>query len=371
MSNHSRGELMPSLFESSGSFTRYDFWDLILDERGRPRLKPARRELLPLTREEIPLLLEGFEYWQKYDEYMVLRETDLKTGEIEYFGVKCSKRGNDYYNFRLKKRLKFLKYYQESEIFSPNDFQEGFSLKVGPPCLLWVTLTYDSKRTTLDQAWNRFMPEFNKWITRIRQKYGKVWYVSFPQPFPGKGEARGYPHMHLLMLFENASFHVFPHMELNRAGDLQLVYRVQEKEDLHRVGGWHSHIDVKALRSGRHAYNYTMKYSQNAIMGKEEEKSKINNAVLWLYRKKSFNVSGSFRESYLDLIKSHLRNSKSGQVTLEGEFIPETKVEFVGIYNRSEIMRIREVKGPPGWLFKLTRDQVAELDLNRGRAIYQ
>jgi hypothetical protein len=317
-------------------------------------------------------LVEAFEYWQKYDEFMVLKDTDVETNKTEYFAVKCSKRGNDYYNYRLEKKLKFLKSFNV-ELFTPDDFKEKDELLIGPGCLLWVTLTNNSNRCSLDEAWLLIMAEFNEWITKIRQKYGRVWYVSFPQPYPGEGAARGYPHMHVLMLFEDACFTVFPHLEEDRAGELKMVYRVKEKDELHENGDWHSFIDVKALRSGLHAYNYTVKYTQNVIMGAEAEKSTLTNAILWLYRKKSFNLSGQFRRAYSDLINGDLHNSKVFQSTFEGDLLPEASkhvVEFYGIYGLDEIKRVKQLRDPPGWVFLLNSDEVKALDANRGKAIY-
>jgi len=361
------GKLVSPLLEPK-PVNRYNILDLVMDERGRPRLKQARREILPLHVSSIPVLGEAFDIWQTFDEYMVLRDMDLKTGEINYFGVKCSKRGNDVFVNRMKKKLGFLKKFNGVEAFSTEAFTYKHRIKVGPPVLLWATLTYDSKRCRLDQAWNNYMKEFNILITKLRQKYGRIWYISFPQPFPGDGLARGYPHMHILFMFMDTSFEIFRHMEQNSVGGLQLVYRVHEKDEIHEVGGWHSFMDIKALRSGEHAYNYAMQYAQRSIMGMSSDKSQITNSILWIYKKKSYNVSGAFRDAYSEFIRT-MRNSK-GQLTLDGEILPTSRVEFVGIYGLDEIRRIKEIKDPPGWVVALTSDHIKELDANRGKAIY-
>jgi len=342
------------------SLNKYDIWSLILDNSGRPHLGPARREFLPLRRENIPFLIEAFKFWQSYVEYLVIKDT--KTNDI--FAVKCSKRGNDIYQKRLEERLGFLRYAEEKEFFAV-DFKGVLSKKVSP-CLLWVTFTYDAKLCSRDEAWRKVMEDFNDSITKLRKHYGRIHYVMFPQPFPDPGgEAYGYPHIHCAMLFEDAEFGVFPNMEKIN-GKLTLVYRVQEKDEIKRYAGWHSFIDIKALRTGEHLLNYVFNYAKKVMYG-DSDKASINNAILWLYRKKAFNVSGEFREKYSEFIRGFAR-LRPVQVDFEGKEVAsgeDPRFRFLGIYGLDEIREFKKVKDPPGWVLKLDEDVVASMDKAR------
>lgn len=333
----------------------YDIWDLIIDDNGNPRLKRARAEFLPLTRERLSTLMEAHRFWSNHAEYLHLE--NRKTGENVY--VKCSKRGNDVYNWRLENSLSFLRDLKNFEVFSLDSFKTSSILKLDK-VLIWRTLTFDSKLTSLDEAWNNSSENFERWITRIKRRYGEenVSYIAFIQPFPGNGLARGYPHYHVLLLIENNNFHVYRDME-DEGGVLKMVYRLvkEEEQELDRVGDWHSPVqDTKVLRNGAHVYNYCFKYIQNVVTGScwsesedpskpgAYEKSSITNSILWLKRKRAFTMSGDFRESYSRLIRA-LHNSKPKQVDLDGEIVPpdrsnpppRSEWRLVGIISGSEL----------------------------------
>jgi len=55
-------------------------------------------------------------------------------------------------------------------------------------------------------------------------------------------------------------------------------------------------------------YNYAVRHYVNAGLGDSEE-AILNNSMCWIFKKKSYTVSGGFRESYSEYIRS-LRNSK-------------------------------------------------------------
>jgi hypothetical protein len=293
-------------------------WENILDMYGNPRLSIARSFFLPLEQGDIPLLLEAFEFWQGYDEYGLIEGESTITGDKLYLAVKCSKRGNDVFAERLRRKLGFLHRWSNAEFFSLKSFSTH---KVVKTRLLWVTLTYDSKRCSLHQAWLNCMAEYNKWITNLRNKYGKIDVLRFPQPFPSQnGAAYGYPHMHLVLLFKETEFSVFPRFEENSKGETELAFRIKEKYEIEAQGKWHSFVDVKALKSARAVSNYVLKYAENVCSG-ESSKALINSAIMWLYRKQTYSMSGSFRERYHDLMVA--KQGSKVQTTLEGAILDE------------------------------------------------
>ena len=313
----------------------YDVLHEVFGDFGVPRLGSARKYFLPLLQEDIPLLKEAFRSWQGYDEYMLLKGEQFKTGKEMFLAVKCSKRGNDVFARRLDRRLGFLGRIRDVKLFDVMDFKPS---KVVETNLLWVTLTYGSRRCTLDQAWSWCMDEYNTFITNLRNRYGKIDVLRFIQPFDDpKGEAYGYPHFHLVLLFREAQFRVFPHMEKDSARAMALRFRVREKYELEAQGRWHSFVDVQALSSVRAVANYCRKYAQNVCYG-DSEKAVLNGAVAWLYRKQTFSLSGGFRENYSEFI-SHLQLSKGSmeQQTLDGDVFPCWAWEFCGIRSAGDL----------------------------------
>jgi hypothetical protein len=319
-------------------------WQNIVDRYGNPRLNVARSFFLPLDQQDVPLLLEAFEFWQGYDEYGLIEGENTVSGDKLYLAVKCSKRGNDVFANRLRRKLGFLHKWSNVEFFSLKSFNTHKAVKTR---LLWVTLTYDSKRCSLHKAWLNCMAEYNTWITNLRNKYGKIDVLRFPQPFPSEnGAAYGYPHMHLVLLFKEADFSVFPRFEENREGETELAFRIKEKYELEAQGKWHSFVDVKALKSARAVSNYVLKYAENVCSG-ESSKALINSAVMWLYRKQTYSMSGSFRERYHDLMVA--KQGSKVQLTLEGDVLNEWVWSWRGLRSGSVLALHGE------WLVELSK----------------
>jgi hypothetical protein len=313
----------------------YEVLSEVVDDKGRPRLSCARAYLLPLKTDSIDLVKEVFQFWQNYAEYMVLKGENVFSGEKLFLAVKCSKRGNDVFAGRLRRRLGFFKAVRGVKMFDPKDFGADRSIKTN---LLWVTLTYDSKRCSLDDAWQNCMSEYNTFITNLRNRYGKIEVLRFIQPFDDDtGKAYGYPHFHLVLLFKEAKFDVFPHLEENSEGALQLRYRIQQRSEVKQQGKWHSFVDVLALSSPGAVVNYCRKYAQNVCYG-SSEKAVLTAGILWLYRKQTFSMSAGFRESYVEFIRA-MQDSKASniQTTLEGAEIEEWVWSFLGIRSAADV----------------------------------
>jgi len=331
-------------------------WECVLDERsGKPRLSKAVSFFSPLIQGKIPLLYEAFQYWRDFTEYLVLPAKNRRTGEVRAVAVLAAKRGNVVYSNRVEKRLGFLKRDENIEFFSLSDFKNFKKRSKVKTRLLWATLTYDSKLCDLHTAWLNVAAEFNRWITNLRQRYGRIWYVSFVQAFPGSGSAFGYPHFHVIMLFEDTEFKVHARFEESE-GKKEAVFRIGEKYEFEDAGRWHSFVDVKAVKSVKALFYYTRKYCKNTIQGKGSEAT-INACISWLYRKRAFNVSGKFREMYHDLIRA-MRNSKVFQSDLFGVEVKEWVFTCLGVFSASEI----GVNGKdPPWFVLLSKEDLDRL----------
>jgi len=347
--------------ETRGSPREFEIYNLVMDDYGKPRLSVARSHFKPLEQRDVDLLVDVFQIWRDFNEYGLIKGENLFSDEKKYLAIKLSKRGNDVFAERMRSRLDFLKgLSSKDKFFDVSDFKGRNRSKKVMTQLLWTTLTFDSNICDLDSAWKRVRDDFNRWITNLRNRYGKIWYVAFPQAFPGIGSAFGYPHIHLIMLFEDQEFTVFPRMERDNRGKLGLVFRIAEKYEIEDQGKWHSFIDIKALSSMRGVLNYAKKYAENICYGHSKE-SGVNNAVMWLMKKKSYSVSGSFREAFHDLIVG-LRNSKMEGVfayrNVLGEVIPLWKWTFLGVWSVSDLDLLGE---PPPWIVSLDGDKVQNL----------
>jgi hypothetical protein len=282
---------------------REAFREGLYDSERKPRLDFARNYFLGFSIDKDPDFEELAEFyvgWRDFIEYMVLQkqEDNLRVkGEVdkETFAVKCSKRGNDVYWWRVAKRIGFLNDLPNNIFFDPHSTHKVSSV-------LFVTLTYDIKRSTVRDAWDKIGEDFNNWIRNLRKKFGRISHLRC-----WEASKKGYPHIHVLMIFHDYEFKVA------RIGE---KYRILEKEEFEK--SYHSFVDVQALRELRDGVKYVTKYLTKTK--KESPTQNLTLAMCWLFRKRSFAVSGDLYE----LLKEEIEKARKGilfQVDLQGSKI--------------------------------------------------
>lgn len=350
-------------------------YEELTDRKGRPRLYHARKMLLNEENledlgferfEDVLSFGEGlFSYWRDLAEFIVLRKRWVGKGEKkdEYLAVKCSKRGNDVYQRRIKLRLGWLnKEVPDKKFFEIKSFQVD---KVVRTSLLWITLTWDPGQGDLVFAWENLGKDFNRFVSALRRKYGRISYLRVWESYES-----GFPHVHAVMLFEEAEFTVFPHWDSKEG---KLSFRIQEKKEISDL--WHSFVDIQAISSLSNVFTYLKKHQEKVILGLSGSIQKRRGSdplhgfdlenvkglrtlfLSWLFRKRSFSVSGHFREKLHDLI-SHLHNSNmvKRQVDLFGDLVREWEYDFLGVFSGEEL------KIPSGiWVKRLEELEVSVL----------
>jgi hypothetical protein len=152
---------------------RERFREELYDSEQKPRLNYARNYFIDFSIDkdlDFQELQEFYLEWRDYDEYIVLqKQTDnLRVkGEVnkETIAVKCAKRGNDVYWWRVRNRLMSLHKLKNHTLFDIRGNAKFSNV-------LFATLTYDITRSTIQEAWETVGVEYNKWIRNLRKK---VW----------------------------------------------------------------------------------------------------------------------------------------------------------------------------------------------------
>jgi len=265
---------------------------------GKPRLGAARAYFLDLRDLDFSGLVDYYKAWRALPEFLLLHRPDDGVEGRKTIAVKCSKRGNDVYWWRTGKRLKRLRDLQDMEFFNWR------SRGIKTTQAVFVTLTYDPKMGTVQGAWENEGILWNRWITNLRKKYGRIRYLRTWESF-----ANGYPHVHAMLVFQDHEFRV---MRMNGKN------RVTEKAVFE--SSWSAHVDVQACSSLRNANLYITKYLTKEFHESSEEALDrslrgLTLAMNWIFRKRSFAGSRDLAESIGDL---HNSNSNSCQVTLDG-----------------------------------------------------
>ena len=260
----------------------------------------------------------------------------MRTFKSDVFAIKCSKRGNDVYRNRVYRRFKQLASLVEQIIFF-NRKSRRINQKTRA---LFVTLTYDTKLCSFDEAWKNIGDEFNRFMAFIRKNFGKVACCRVFEAYEN-----GYPHIHCILLFEEKEFKVF----MDKKGQ----FRIKEKGVV--ASGWRSHTDVKAMSSLGRGLSYLKKYLLKSIdVQNKDSKTLKTLALTWLFNKRAFSLSGKFRKMFIDLIKTkHNSNHKTTQITLEGEIIKEYVYYVLG-FVPADVVRLKK----DVWFSKINNEQI-------------
>lgn len=267
---------------------------------------------------------------------MILSKWNKEKWKNDVFAIKCSKRGNDIYRHRVKQRFVGLSHKSEQlEFFNPKERANDKNT-----CALWTTLTYDTKLCSYKEAWEQIGIQFNAFMAHVRRNFGKVSTCRVFESFEN-----GYPHIHCILLFQEQSFKVFR--------DTKGQFRVQEKDII--AQGWHSNVDVKAMSSLAGGFSYLKKYLLKGIDFENADSKGLKTlALCWVYRKRAFAVSGTFRKALADLITNlHNSNNPLVQITLLGEIIPEEQYHLLGFVTGKDLHIKTNI-----WFTVLTHEQL-------------
>ena len=260
--------------------------------------------------------------WLRTPFWIVVFGWNELTSSFEYGAFRSAKRGDVKYAMRTKGRF----YGVFRSIPDQQFFSWGDRGRVTSP-LLYVTLTVDPSRISLVGSWLGVGEEFNRWISFLRSKYGKISVIR-----TWDSHESGYCHVHALLLFHERSFNGFYHIGRKR------TYRLQSRLDLADIkSGWKAgFVDVQLCSSVASAGRYLGKYLTKCCdHSRTDTKGVKTLALAWIFRKRSFSISGDFLDAYLDLIKAS-SNSKefAVQLRLSGSpiYVSVVKWELFGFY---------------------------------------
>jgi len=346
----------------------------------KPRLVSKER-VVALCSHKNPNLQQIKEYfinWSQYREYLVFRKEHVHTGKRTYKAVLSAKRGNEVYAWRLKQRFEPLMNVPEVRFFNYKDRSKRHKTRA-----IFVSLTYARfecsrcganldrsmeecpgcggvpRQRRMDLAWEQIGYWYNRWISRLRRRYGGVQAIRV-----WEAHNDGWPHNHAILIFESKEFEAFHYNG---------VWRVQGKHELEWDPGF---TDVEALSSVRGGIRYVIKYlnklhkvgihggigdtaysSEGGLGGLVASASVLTLSLMWAFRRRAFGIS----RALIDLIAS-MTNSNSAiqtglvQVDLAGD--PVWIYTLVGFWggdlgppwsvelNQAEFF---EMKNSPSW----------------------
>jgi len=231
--------------------------------------------------------------WLKQVTYIVLWMSG-ESGEPVFRYFRSPKRGDFHYAWHVNKRFADV----EPRVVSKPFFTFGCHGIVRSRCLL-LTATYGRTLPLVDAWRSRVGIDFNRWLSYLRKKYGKLSVVRC-----WESHLDGYPHVHALVYFQESDFKCFSHIGLKGKNKGKLSYRVFSSSAVKR--GWaHGHVDVLAMSSVHAGFSYIGKYLRKSVQisGNSKNSNVVKTlALCWRFHKRAFSVSGDWSLAPSDLI---------------------------------------------------------------------
>lgn len=231
--------------------------------------------------------------------------------------LKCAKRGNDVYQKRVERRLRFLVRIFGYVVKGDVDFWK-ISEDTANAHFVEVTLTCPASSFTVKGSWLDWIgANYNRWWTGIKQKFEGAQMVR-----AWESTENGYPHVHLLLWLPEAVT-VYKHLDKS----LKWSWRADVETRDRIAQAWGAFSDVKGVRTLSTIARYLVKH---VVKGTEsssdvESRGDLTRSLLWIYRKRSFSLSRDFQKRLtetLDLIR-RVHNSKEPASSVKGGSIWE------------------------------------------------
>ena len=268
---------------------------------------------------DINKVVDLYRCWRDQNEYLWLDGFDLNDMYIKTLFVKASKRGNDVFQHRIKKVFGIFNRLDPIHFFTDEDSHKRSSM-------LFVTLTVDPKKYSLDQSWQQIGEQLHLFETKLRNKYG-----SFVKLRVWESHESGFPHVHIVYYFHKKQFPVFSHWSKNNKGKSRLTWRIPtvHRDNIKAMWGMGSIVDVQAVQDTLTAFNELTKYVTKTVFNK---KGDLTNAMLCLFRKQQYWISKkdpyTSRDNYCS--KHHIDNWKDQEKYFQDHLSEWCKKDFIG-----------------------------------------
>lgn len=321
------------------------------------RLKDVRK-LYDMGRIPLSAITSVYRTWVSQDEALIFEYDD------RHFAMYAAKRGNAAYRERVESRFEGLEEVLERSV--------RVDAKRAASNTVFFTATYDPRKTSLPHAWLAVGPDWNRFMSALRRRYGRVEALRVWQ-----SHESGYPHVHAILVFENHHFKTF-------IGKDKKTIRVDEAPILQ--GYWKPGLSdvlspVSISDVAKHILRYITRFLITDRPGSDDDSliqrfgdegvplalkewgefhSKLDKtlALTWLFRKRSFGITKRLREALKDirLDSEHVHNSNTGtRLGIPASDYDPSKLHFVGCCSWKSALALRkEDTGFGSWGLELT-----------------
>jgi hypothetical protein len=236
-----------------------------------------------------------FETWSSYPDYIILKRMQRGSFKNEWVLVKASKRGNDVYQHRIKKRFQNI----SSDVVFFDYKNRSINKKTKA---IFISLTYAREDLSLPDAWIKSSDDFNTFLTKLRKKYPKCAIIRV-----NEAHKDGFIHIHVLLHCEH-EFNAFSH----RGKNGRHSWRISESDEIKQL--WpHGFVDVKAVSDLKNGVKYLTKYMLKSV------RDNRTLALNWVFNKRQYSISRNWGDLIYPLHNSNIHHYY--QVDLFGKCI--------------------------------------------------
>jgi len=250
----------------------------------------------------VETLVDYYLQWVVEPFYVIVSGWNGFKKDFQYASFASVKRGDERYARRVMHKFRNLSDEMKDKVFFT--FGERDRSKIESR-VVFASLTYDRKMN-LEDTWRFVGKDFNRWITRLRKRFGKIDVVRCFE-----SQVDGYCHIHAVLLFKETKLRGF-RWDKFKNGHRIITYRVDNVEPF-KVAWGGGFSDVQLCHSVKGAFRYISKYLVKTVYADGEEGNPVTKtlALSWFFHKRVFSVSGDIAKVYSDLIFSLNSNSNS------------------------------------------------------------
>ena len=227
--------------------------------------------------------------------------------------MKCSKRGNDIYNYRISKRFNLLYKALESYEIEPSNC---YVLQTD---ILFFTLTYNLR--DIYHTYENAGKDYNRFMSNLRKIFPKA--KTIARCFEAQRD--GVIHIHAL-IWIGCHISIKKYFYLDKKGNKKYKFIVESQELWNKLKNcWkYGFCDIQGFTKFRDGLSYIFKYIKKGTNINYSNNTLTTLALNWLFRKRSFSINYKcvrFLFSLrLDILK-HNSNFQDGGIRIEYTFI--------------------------------------------------
>lgn len=287
-------------------------------------LKGARRRLQG-SYFNISEVIDDYRIWLEQIFYVLVYRFNYNEGKYEYGAFRSPKRGDKLYARRVLRKFDSLR----NELDATAFFRLKDHLNIVRGRVLHLVLEYDANLFQIVDSWAVCGLDLNRYMSYLRRHFGRCSIIRCYE-----AHESGLCHIHIIVYFYEKVFQGRLHYNKKKRS-----YRVFGEDWRGIKAGWkHGYSNVEMVDSVQGGAYYLRKYLVKSVdVEKAGSKGIKGLAMCWFMRKRSFSISGEFRQLYRDVINTN-SNSTNEIVSVmvgwdlfgEKQFLKVTKWKLLG-----------------------------------------